>query len=89
MEYDKNLLEIYWNLEKETKIFRDKYPTYFVVIQCENPITAVFFQDNYTGKLFSDFNKREPIGYIGKRKTAEDVRKSAETMMEQIKANTK
>ena len=84
MEYDKNLLEIYWNLEKETKIFRDT--TYFVAILCENPTTAVFFQDNYTGKLFSDFNKEEPIG---RRKTAEDVRKSAETMMEQIKANTK
>lgn len=89
MEYDKELLEIYWNLEKETKIFREKYPTYFVVIQCENPTTAVFFQANYTGKLFSDFNKEEPIGYIGRRETAEDVRKSAETMMEQIKANTK
>lgn len=89
MEYDKELLEIYWNLEKETKIFREKYPTYFVVIQCENPATAVFFQDNYTGELFSDFNKGEPIGYIGRRNSAREVRESAEEMMRQIKAGTK
>lgn len=58
MEYDKELLEIYWNLEKETKIFRDKYPTYFVAIQCENPTTAVFFKitilENYSLTLIRE-----------------------------------
>lgn len=47
------------------------------------------FLGRYTGKLFSEFNKSEPIGYIGRRNSAREVRESAEEMMRQIKASTK
>lgn len=64
MEYDIREFEILHELEGETKIFEDKYPTYFL--------------GRYTGKLFSEFNKSEPIGYIGRRNSAREVRESAE-----------
>ena len=82
----KDLFEILHGLEGETKIFEDKYPTYFLVILCEKDI---MFLGRYTGKLFSEFNKSEPIGYIGRRNSAREVRESAEKMMIQIKAGTK
>ena len=86
MEYDIREFEILHELEGETKIFEDKYPTYFLVILCEKDI---MFLGRYTGKLFSEFNKSEPIGYIGRRNSAREVRESAEKMMIQIKAGTK
>lgn len=86
MEYDIREFEILHELEGETKIFEDKYPTYFLVILCEKDI---MFLGRYTGKLFSEFNKSEPIGYIGRRNSAQEVRESAEKMMIQIKAGTK
>ena len=58
MEYDIREFEILHELEGETKIFEDKYPTYFLVILCEKDI---MFLGRYTGKLFSEFNKSEPI----------------------------
>lgn len=38
MEYDIREFEILHELEGETKIFEDKYPTYFLVILCEKDI---------------------------------------------------
>ena len=38
---------------------------------------------------YSEFNKSEPIVYIGRRNSAREVRESAEKMMIQIKAGTK
>lgn len=49
MEYDIREFEILHELEGETKIFEDKYPTYFLVILCEKDI---MFLGRYTGKLF-------------------------------------
>lgn len=66
MEYDIREFEILHELEGETKIFEDKYPTYFLVILCEKDI---MFLGRYTGKLFSEFNKSEPIGYKKKFST--------------------
>lgn len=52
MEYDIREFEILHELEGETKIFEDKYPTYFLVILCEKDI---MFLGRYTEKLFSEF----------------------------------
>lgn len=90
MEYNMDAFRVLYELEGETKIFEDKYPTYLLVIFYENEkFSSAFFPDKYTGKLFSEFNKSEPIGYIGRRNSAREVRESAEEMMKQIKAGTK
>ena len=48
MEYDIREFEILHELEGETKIFEDKYPTYFLVILCEKDIMfLVDIQENY------------------------------------------
>lgn len=47
MEYDIREFEILHELEGETKIFEDKYPTYFLVILCEKDI---MFLGRYTAR---------------------------------------